>query len=80
MIVASILAFSHRRSVQELLDDAAAAGILPERLRIEDSYALPALVPNSAWFVRRLVATPAFARSALEPLLGGTSGGRYAEY
>ncbi len=68
--------------MQELLADAAAAGILPELLRIKDSYALPALVPNSAWFVRRLVPTAAFARSALElhSCSAAPSGGRYAEY
>ena len=62
--------------MQELLNDAAKAGNLPEILRSKDLYALPILVPNFG-FVRAGVRL----RARLSPLavvallLGGTAAG-----
>ena len=62
--------------MQELLDDAAKAGNLPELLRDTDGHALPTLVPNLG-FVRAAVVL----RARLLPLavvalvLGGTAAG-----
>ena len=65
--------------MQELLNDAAKAGNLPELLRFKDSYALPTLVPNFG-FVRAGVVLRArlLPLAVVALLLGGTSGGRYA--
>ena len=65
--------------MQELLNDAAKAGNLPEILRSKDSYALPTLVPNFG-FVRAAVVLRArlLTLAVVALLLGGTSGGRYA--
>ena len=67
--------------MQELIKDAAKAGNLPERLRFVDGHALPTLDPNFG-FVRAAVRFHArlFALAVVPLLLGGTGGGRYAEY
>ena len=67
--------------MQELLNDAAIAGNLPYLLCFVDGHALTTLVPNFAFvgaavrFHRRL-----FTLAVVALLLGGSSGGRYAEY
>ena len=62
--------------MQELLNDAAKAGNLPELLRFANSYALPTLVPNFG-FVRAAVRL--YARllplAVVALLLGGTAAG-----
>ena len=65
--------------MQELINDAAKAGNLPEILRVVDWYALPTLVPNFG-FVRAIIRLHArlFTLAVVALLLGGTSGGRYA--
>ena len=63
--------------MQELLNDAAKAGNLPELLRVTDGHALPTLVPNFG-FVRAAVVLRLFKLAVVALLLGGTSGGRYA--
>ncbi len=65
--------------MQELLNDAAKSGNLPEILRGANSYALPTLDPNFG-FVRSAVRLHArlFMLAVVAPLLGGTGGGRYA--
>ena len=65
--------------MQELLDDAAKAGNRPERLRVVDWHALPTHVSNFA-FVRAVIRLHAhlFTPAVVAPLLGGTSGARYA--
>ena len=65
--------------MQELLNDAAKAGNLPELLRDTDEYALPTLVPNFG-FVRAAVVLRArlLTLAVVALLFGGTSGGRYA--
>ena len=70
--------FSYR-SMQELLNDAAKAGNLPEILRAVDGHALPTLLPNFG-FVRAAVRLHArlFTPAVVALLLGGTGGGRYA--
>ena len=62
--------------MQELLDDAAKAGNLPELLRSKDSYALPTLVPNFG-FVRAAVVPRArpLPLAVVALLLGGTAAG-----
>ena len=62
--------------MQELLDDAAKAGNLPERLRDTDGYALPTLVPNFG-FVRAGVVLRArlLPLAVVALLLGGTAAG-----
>jgi hypothetical protein len=67
--------------MQELLNDAAKAGNLPDLLRFADSYALPTHVPNFG-FVRAAVRLHArlSTLAVVAPLLCGTSGGRYSEY
>jgi hypothetical protein len=69
-----------RRFSQELLNRAANAGNLPERLSF-CAYALPVLVPNFA-FVRAAVRFHGrlFTLALVALWLGGTSGGWYAEY
>jgi hypothetical protein len=63
--------------MQELLNDAAKAGNLPDLLRFANSYALPTLVPNLG-IVRAAVRLHArlFTLAVVAPLLGGTGGGR----
>jgi hypothetical protein len=65
--------------MQELLNDAAKAGNLPEILRGVNGHALPTLVPNFG-FVRAAVRLHAhlFTLAVVAPLLGGNGGGRYA--
>jgi hypothetical protein len=65
--------------MQELINDAAKAGNLPEILRVVDEYALPTLVPNFG-FVRAIIRLHArlFTLAVVAPLLGGTGGGRHA--
>jgi hypothetical protein len=67
--------------MQELINDAAKAGNLPEILRFADEYSLPTLDPNFG-FVRAAVRfyDGLFTLAVGSLLLGGTSGGRYAEY
>ena len=62
--------------MQELLNDAAKAGNLPEILRSKDSYALPTLVPNFG-FVRAAVVLRArlLPLAVVALLLGGTAAG-----
>jgi hypothetical protein len=68
------------RSMQELLNDAAKAGDLPELLRRADPHALPTLEPNFA-FLRAAVRFHGrlLTLAVVALLLGGTSGGRYAK-
>ena len=65
--------------MQELLNDAAKAGNLPELLRFANSYALPTLDPNFG-FVRAIIRLHGrlFTPAVVALLLGGTGGGRYA--
>ena len=65
--------------MQELLNDAAKAGNLPEILRGVDMYALPTLDPNFG-FVRAIIRLRArlSTLAVVARLLGGTGGGRYA--
>ena len=65
--------------MQELINDAAKAGNLPEILRGVDGHALPTLDPNFG-FVRAIIRLHArlFTLAVVALLLGGTSGGRYA--
>ncbi len=65
--------------MQELLNDAAKAGNVPELLRVADEYALPTLDPNLG-IVRAAVRLHArrFTLAVVALLLGGTGGGRYA--
>ena len=65
--------------MQELINDAAKAGNLPEILRGVDEYALPTLDPDFG-FVRAIIRLHArlFTLAVVALLLGGTSGGRYA--
>ncbi len=65
--------------MQELLNDAAKAGNLPDLLRVVDSYALPTLDPNFT-FVRAAIRVHdgLFTPAVVAHLLGGTGGGRYA--
>ena len=67
--------------MQELLNDADISGDLPDLLRFVDGHALTTLVPNFAFVgaaVRFHGGHSTLAVVAL--LLGGTSGGLYAEY
>ncbi len=65
--------------MQELINDAAKAGNLPEILRGVDGHALPTLDPNFG-FVRAIIRLHArlFTPAVVALLLGGTGGGRYA--
>ena len=65
--------------MQELLNDAAKAGNLPDLLRFVDEYALLTLVPTLG-FVRAIIRLHArlFTLAVVARLLGGTGGGRYA--
>ena len=65
--------------MQELINDAAKAGNLPEILRGVDGHALPTLDPNFG-FVRAAVRLYArlLTLAVVALLFGGTSGGRYA--
>jgi hypothetical protein len=65
--------------MQELLNDAAKAGNLPEILRVADGHALSTLVPNLG-FVRAIIRHHAglFTPAVVALLPGGTGGGRYA--
>jgi hypothetical protein len=65
--------------MQELLNDAAKAGNLPDLLRFADGHALPTLVPNFG-FARAAVRVHArlFTPAVVAPLLGGTGGRWYA--
>ena len=62
--------------MQELIDDAAKAGNLPERLRDTDGHALPTLVPNFG-FVRAGVVLRArlLPLAVVALLLGGPAAG-----
>ena len=62
--------------MQKLLNDAAKAGNLPERLRDTDGHALPILVPNFG-FVRAAVVLRArlLPLAVVALLLGGTAAG-----
>ena len=62
--------------MQELINDAAKAGNLPELLRDTDEYALPTLVPNLG-FVRAAVVLRArlLPLAVVALLLGGTAAG-----
>ena len=62
--------------MQELLNDAAKAGNLPELLRVTDGHALPTLVPNLG-FVRAGVVLRArlLPLAVVALLLGGTAAG-----
>ena len=65
--------------MQELLNDAAKAGNLPELLRVTDGHALPTLVPNFGFVCAGVVLRARLLPLAVVALLlGGTSGGRYA--
>jgi hypothetical protein len=67
--------------MQELLNDAAKAGNLPDLLRFVDWHALPTLDPNFG-FVDAAIRLHArfFTLAVVALLLAGSGGGRYAEY
>jgi hypothetical protein len=74
--------FSYR-PIQELLNDAAKAGNLSDRLRFTNAYALqPSSSEPNFGFVRAAVRFHGrlFTLAVIPLLLGGTSGGRYAQY
>ena len=64
--------------MQELINDAAKAGNLPEILRGVDVYALPTLDPNFGFVGTAVLHARLFTPAVVALLLGGTSGGRYA--